>query len=241
MDNVTELNAATLNQFEDALSHHGTDSIYGRARLSSVDEQTDVNPQLNKELVLRYKHYSTGDSNLNNYTREGRYTLALTSFNFSSFPNGWDTGNPLTNCAYLEVRRFIGTVAVHQTLYKQGVNKKWVRCLPYSGTWTAWVEDDSSVAAMAAAQQALSTANAAYQKPSSGVPKTDLASAVQTSLAAADNAIPASQKNAANGVAPLDANNKLPSANLPTAGQAVLGGVKVWLSNNGTTLNISTT
>lgn len=52
-----------------------------------------------------------------------------------------------------------------------------------------------------------------------------LASAVQTSLTKADNAIPASQKGAANGVASLDSGSKLTVAQLPasvalTTGQA---------------------
>lgn len=85
-----------------------------------------------------------------------------------------------------------------------------------------------------------------YSKPSGGIPKTDLASAVQTSLGKADTAlqsftetdptvpswakasskpsytasevgaIATTAKGAANGVAELDANGKVPSAQLPS-------------------------
>lgn len=56
----------------------------------------------------------------------------------------------------------------------------------------------------------------AYQKPSTGIPESDLASAVQTKLTAASNAIPATQKGAANGVCPLDANSKIDTQYLPS-------------------------
>ena len=56
----------------------------------------------------------------------------------------------------------------------------------------------------------------AYQKPSTGIPESDLASAVQTKLTAASNAIPAIQKGAANGVCPLDANSKIDTQYLPS-------------------------
>lgn len=56
----------------------------------------------------------------------------------------------------------------------------------------------------------------AYQKPSGGIPATDMASAVQTALTAAGNAIPSSQKGTANGVATLDSNGKVPSTQLPS-------------------------
>ena len=56
----------------------------------------------------------------------------------------------------------------------------------------------------------------AYQKPSGGIPATDMASSVQTALTAAGNAIPSSQKGAASGVATLDSNGKVPSSQLPS-------------------------
>lgn len=56
----------------------------------------------------------------------------------------------------------------------------------------------------------------AYQKPSTGIPESDLASAVQTKLTAASNAIPTTQKGAANGVCPLDANTKIDAQYLPS-------------------------
>lgn len=56
----------------------------------------------------------------------------------------------------------------------------------------------------------------AYQKPSGGIPATDMASAVQTALTAAGNAIPSSQKGAASGVCPLDANSKIDAQYLPS-------------------------
>ena len=56
----------------------------------------------------------------------------------------------------------------------------------------------------------------AYQKPSTGIPATDLASAVQTQLTAASNAIPTTQKGAANGVCPLNASSKIDSTYLPS-------------------------
>lgn len=56
----------------------------------------------------------------------------------------------------------------------------------------------------------------AYQKPSGGIPSSDMASAVQTALTAAGNAIPSSQKGAANGVATLGSDGKVPSSQLPS-------------------------
>lgn len=56
----------------------------------------------------------------------------------------------------------------------------------------------------------------AYQKPSTGIPATDLDSAVQTQLTAASNAIPTTQKGAANGVCPLNASSKIDSTYLPS-------------------------
>ena len=57
--------------------------------------------------------------------------------------------------------------------------------------------------------------NAKYDKPSGGIPKTDLASAVQTSLTAADNAIPSSEKGVAGGVPTLGNDGKIPKSQLP--------------------------
>jgi hypothetical protein len=48
---------------------------------------------------------------------------------------------------------------------------------------------------------------AKYSRPASGIPKSDLVSSVQTSLSAADNAIPTTQKGAPGGVAPLSSNS----------------------------------
>ena len=56
----------------------------------------------------------------------------------------------------------------------------------------------------------------AYQKPSTGIPPTDLDSAVQTQLTAASNAIPTTQKGAANGVCPLNSSSKIDSTYLPS-------------------------
>lgn len=56
----------------------------------------------------------------------------------------------------------------------------------------------------------------AYQKPSGGIPSSDMESAVQTALTAAGNAIPSSQKGAANGVATLGSDGKVPSSQLPS-------------------------
>lgn len=47
------------------------------------------------------------------------------------------------------------------------------------------------------------------------VSKSKTSTAVQTSLDAADNAVPSSQKGAANGVATLDGNTRLPDSQLP--------------------------
>jgi lysophospholipase L1-like esterase len=55
---------------------------------------------------------------------------------------------------------------------------------------------------------------AKYTKPGTGIPKTDLEAAAQTSLTKADAALPAAQKGAANGVPSLDATSKLPLAQL---------------------------
>lgn len=56
----------------------------------------------------------------------------------------------------------------------------------------------------------------AYQKPNGGIPSSDMASAVQTQLTAASNAIPSSQKGVANGVATLGSDGKVPSSQLPS-------------------------
>ena len=53
-----------------------------------------------------------------------------------------------------------------------------------------------------------------YSKPSGGIPKTDLASAVQTSLGKADSAIQSSEKGANNGVATLDNSGKIPTTQI---------------------------
>lgn len=58
--------------------------------------------------------------------------------------------------------------------------------------------------------------NAKYDKPSTGIPKTDLASGVQTSLGKADNSIQSSEKGANSGVATLDSSGKVPSSQLPS-------------------------
>lgn len=91
------------------------------------------------------------------------------------------------------------------------------------------------------------TWNSKYGKPSSGIPKTDLASDVQTSLGKADSALQSHQslaayrtaasqdtidagklntslKGAANGLAELDANGKVPSTQLPSYVDDVIEG-----------------
>ncbi|MBY0122143.1 hypothetical protein [Bacillus sp. S/N-304-OC-R1] len=57
--------------------------------------------------------------------------------------------------------------------------------------------------------------NGKYAKPGTGIPKTDLASSVQTSLDKADSAVQNSEKGAANGVATLDASKKILLAQVP--------------------------
>ena len=53
---------------------------------------------------------------------------------------------------------------------------------------------DDAAAALAAAQAAQTTANGKYSKPANGIPKTDLADAVQTSLDKADTALQSHQE-----------------------------------------------
>ena len=65
-------------------------------------------------------------------------------------------------------------------------------------------------------QTSLGKADTAYQLPIGGVPSTDLSSSVQDALTAAGNAIPNTQRGVANGVAALDANGKVPSDQLPS-------------------------
>lgn len=99
----------------------------------------------------------------------------------------------------------------------------------------------STAATPNAVKAAYDLANGKYAKPNDGIPKTDLASAVQTSLTAADNAVPNTRtingtalssditltaadvgaiattaKGANSGVAELDANGKVPAAQLPS-------------------------
>lgn len=59
--------------------------------------------------------------------------------------------------------------------------------------------------------------NAAYVKPGSGVPKSDLSSGVQASLDKADSAVQASSVGQASGVAGLDSNGRVPAAQLPNS------------------------
>ena len=61
-----------------------------------------------------------------------------------------------------------------------------------------------------------------YSLPSGGIPKTDLASAVQASLSAADTAVQSSEKGAAGGVAELDENGVVPSSQLPSYTDEIL-------------------
>lgn len=56
----------------------------------------------------------------------------------------------------------------------------------------------------------------AYQKPSGGIPATDMTAAVQSAITAAGNAISSSEKGAANGVCPLDSSSKIASTYLPS-------------------------
>lgn len=75
-------------------------------------------------------------------------------------------------------------------------------------------------------QTSLGKADTAYQKPQDGIPSTDMSSAVQTSLGKADTALQEHQDisgkvdvsdiGVANGIAQLDANGKVPSAQLPS-------------------------
>ena len=65
-------------------------------------------------------------------------------------------------------------------------------------------------------QNSLDNADSAYQKPSGGIPVTDFTSSVQTAISNAANAIPSTQKGAAGGVAPLDANSKIDAQYLPS-------------------------
>ena len=73
-----------------------------------------------------------------------------------------------------------------------------------------------TISDLATIRSGASAGATAYQKPSGGIPATDMASAVQTALTAAGNAIPSSQKGAASGVATLDSNGKVPSSQLPS-------------------------
>jgi len=54
-----------------------------------------------------------------------------------------------------------------------------------------------------------------YVKPVAGIPKTDLVTAVQTSLGKADGSIQTTSKGVVNGVASLGADGKVPAAQLP--------------------------
>lgn len=59
--------------------------------------------------------------------------------------------------------------------------------------------------------------NAAYVKPGTGVPKSDLSSGVQESLDNADSAVQASSVGQASGVAGLDSNGRVPVTQLPNS------------------------
>lgn len=96
---------------------------------------------------------------------------------------------------------------------------------------------DGSLKKAADIAAAQSTADSKYTKPASGIPKTDLATDVQTSLTAADNAIPSSQKGAANGVASLGSNSRVPIAQLASG---TPDGTK-FIRDDGTLANIGVT
>lgn len=78
------------------------------------------------------------------------------------------------------------------------------------GTWGTILNDFLSVEL-----NSDGTLKNGYKKPSTGIPKTDLESAVQTSLGMADSAEQTTNKGVANGYAPLDSSSKVPTANLP--------------------------
>jgi hypothetical protein len=64
-------------------------------------------------------------------------------------------------------------------------------------------------------QTAISSIAGKYTKPGGGIPASDLASAVQTSLGKADTSLQSSQLGAASGIATLDGSSKLTSGQLP--------------------------
>lgn len=69
-----------------------------------------------------------------------------------------------------------------------------------------------------------SDVDAKYTKPAGGIPATDLAADVQTSIGKADTAVQATEKGATNGVATLDGAGKVPAAQLPSYVDDVIEG-----------------
>lgn len=99
-----------------------------------------------------------------------------------------------------------GTAAVgSETAFARGDHRH-----PTDTTRQAVISD------LATIRNGASAGATAYQKPEDGIPENDLASAIQTKLTAATNAIPASQKGTANGVCPLNSSSKIDSTYLPS-------------------------
>ena len=99
-----------------------------------------------------------------------------------------------------------GTAAVGtETAFARGDHRH-----PTDTTRQAVIDDLADIRSGAAAGAT------AYQLPSTGIPESALAAAVQNKLTAASNAIPSSAKGAANGVASLNASGKIPSEQLPS-------------------------
>lgn len=104
-----------------------------------------------------------------------------------------------------------------------------------TGTWHGTAIADSYIASA-------STWNGKYAKPSTGIPKTDLASAVQTSLGKADSAV--QDANYAHitvtSTSVSDGTNTFSKYTLPQASSTALGGIKIGFTDSQKQIGVKT-
>lgn len=112
------------------------------------------------------------------------------------------------------------------------------------GTETAFARGDhrhptdtsrqAVISDLATIRSGASAGATAYQKPSTGIPESDLAQAVKDKLTAASNAIPSSEKGVPGGVVDLDENGLIDSVYLPSFVDDV---VEAWARSGATPLS----
>ena len=142
---------------------------------------------------------TTSVNNLvNYYLKSETYTKAeveslisaISGFSYEIYASTSAVSSPSSNVLYL-----IGPTGSGSDKYEEYVysNNTWVKIgdtsIDLSGYYQLPVGGIPATDLASAVQTSLGKADTAYQKPSGGIPKTDLASAVQTSLDKADTAL----------------------------------------------------